>query len=749
MKTSTENTTSETIGCPPADELRQLLSGSLSGDRQEACTTHMDTCTCCQSKLENLATDGTNLSSLVEGLNQSEPVSNSAYWPALQALDAVQQATEQVTFVPKTVRQNRDLSLNFLQPPSDPAYLGRLAHFDVMRVLGRGGMGVVFEAFDSRLQRHVALKVLDPELIEDEVSRQRFCREARAAASITHENVVAVHQVEKSSEDGLPYLVMQLISGESLEQRLTREKKLPLREIVRISMQAAHGLAAAHAQGLIHRDIKPGNILLESLHDSVKLTDFGLARAAEDVKLTRTGFVSGTPLYMAPEQAMGDETDHRSDLFSLGAIMYEMCAGQPPFTGNSALAILKQIADSKHRPLRELNPAIPEWLSRAIDNLLSKKPEDRIQSAAHLAELLEFEWALMKTTSDDVPTVCQIEIKKRKARNRVIAVAIGATFLTLGLIGGIYLANRHGGANLAGTSHSKSSAEPIAVLSANSGAVWAVSINRNNDTVAMGVEDGSIRMWDLATQSVKSNFRAHRGTIWTSQFSPKDNLLATSGDDSLIKIWKPSQAEPVRTFQHHNAVRGLVFSNDGKQLFAGDRDGTLRVWSLDSDKPLAEAHQAGTTVYSVALAPNGETLATGGSDKVVRLWNAKDLTQKLPLEGHTGPIYSLSFNQDGRRLASVGWDKTVRIWDTGSGLLTKSWEGHDGDIWSVAYSPDGKKLATGGTDSAVKVWDAESGALLATYIGHKNGVHAVAFNPDGTLLCSGGRDGAVCVWKLE
>src|SRR5262249_36309758 len=161
-------------------------------------------------------------------------------------------------------------------------YLGRLGQFDVMRILGRGGMGVVLEAFDTRLQRNVALKVLEPELASDDVARQRFCREARTAASITHENIVAGHQVEKSADAGLPYLVMQLIAGESLEQRLARQGKLPLREIVRIGMQAAHGLAAAHAQALIHRDIKPGNILLESSHDRVKLTDFGLARVADD-----------------------------------------------------------------------------------------------------------------------------------------------------------------------------------------------------------------------------------------------------------------------------------------------------------------------------------------------------------------------------------------------------------------------------------------------------------------------------------
>ncbi len=315
--------------CPQPEELQQLLVGSLSSQRQQECVSHVDSCQCCQAKLEDIATGGTNLSKVVEHLDETQPLATSAYWPALKALDA---DGPQAVALKQAIR-SLDVSLDFLQPPTDQAYLGRLAHFDVMRILGRGGMGIVLEAFDSRLQRNVALKVLDPELAGDEISRQRFCREARAAASISHENVVAVHQVEKSGPDGLPYLVMQLVAGESLEQRLAREKHLPLREIVRIGMQAAQGLAAAHAQGLIHRDIKPGNILLEPPQDRVKLTDFGLARAAEDVKLTTTGFVSGTPLYMAPEQAMGEEPDPRSDLFSLGAILYEMCARSTAFRG--------------------------------------------------------------------------------------------------------------------------------------------------------------------------------------------------------------------------------------------------------------------------------------------------------------------------------------------------------------------------------------------------------------------------------
>ncbi|MBI3861188.1 MAG: serine/threonine protein kinase [Planctomycetia bacterium] len=739
------------IGCLQTDELRQMLDGSLSGERQQECTAHMDSCECCQARIEELAVEGTNLSQVVGQLQESQPVANSAYWPALKALDRSvapesrdSNPEMQQTFVPKSSPTRRDVALDFLEPASDSAYLGRIAHFDVMRVLGRGGMGLVLEAFDSRLQRNVALKVLDPDLAEDEVARQRFCREARAAASITHENVVAVHQVEKAGGDGLPFLVMQLIGGESLEQRLAREKQLSFREIVRIGMQAAKGLAAAHALGMVHRDVKPGNILLETSEDRVKLTDFGLAHVAEDVKLTRTGFVSGTPLYMAPEQALGEPSDHRSDLFSLGAVLYEMCAGRPPFTGNSALAILKQIADAKHRPLRELNPSIPDWFAEVVDRLLAKKPGDRIQTAAQLAELLEYEWALMKTTSDDVPAVCAIEERKRTVRNRWIAAAIGTTFLALGLAGGWFISNRGPGPDAV----PGSSAEPVAVLAANAGAVWSVAFDPAGDNVVMAVEDGSIRVWDLPAKSIKSTFHAHNGVVWVSRYSPNGELFATAGDDGLIKLWNLPQADVAQTFEHPNAVRGLAFGHSDRRIFAGSRDGSLNVWSPDSREPLLEARQPGAA-YVVAISPDDETLASAGSDKVVWLWNAKNLTQKLKLEGHSGPIFSLAFLPDGRRLASVGWDKTIRIWDTSSGLLLKSWKGHESDIWSIACTPDGTKLATGGTDGAAKVWNAETGELLATFFGHKSGIHTVAFNRDGTLLASGGRDGAVRIWPIQ
>lgn len=750
-----------TTNCPQTEELRQLLGSQLSGEQQQQYTDHLDRCPCCQQKLEELATEGTNLSSVVEHLTSAEPMATSAYWPALREIDAaIAQAVgnqagmkgNAVVTPPPTERKPKrgEPTLDFLDPPTDPSYLGRLAHFDVMRVLGRGGMGVVLEAFDSKLQRHVAIKVLDPEVAEEEISKQRFCREARAAASVTHENVVAVHQVEKVPEKGIAFLVMQLISGETLEQRLQREKKLPFNEIVRISMEASRGLAAAHAQGLIHRDIKPGNILLEPPLQKVKLTDFGLARIAEDVKLTRTGFVSGTPLYMAPEQALGADPDPRSDLFSLGAIMYEMAAGQPPFTGSSALAILKQITEVKHRPLKEVNPGVPEWFAETVDDLLAKKPADRYDSATDLAEVLEYHWAHLKTSSEELPAVCQVELRRRRVRNRVVIGAVGAALLAIGLLVGSMMSGGgfFGGRTAAVPAAAKSSAEPVAVLSANAGAVWSVSFDPKSETIATGIEDGSVRLWDLKSQAVKSTLKAHNGLVWQAQFMQDGRYLATTGDDSKLKTWKVGESQPQQTYLNTNAIRGLAISKDGTLLYAGGRDGGLYKYSPDSAEAIATARLE-DSIFTAALSPDGKTLAVAGNNKTIHLLEAETFQPKLELEKHAGPVYGLAFNKTGDLLASAGWDKTIRLWNVSSGLVEKEWPGESDDLWGIAFSPDGTKLATAGQDRSVKLWDVASKKLLATYLGHSNTVHSVAFNADGTLLISGSRDGSARVWPVK
>src|SRR5262245_24951838 len=205
---------------------------------------------------------------------------------------------------------DEDSALDFLGPPGRPDSLGRLGHYEVLQVLGKGGFGIVFRAFDEVLQRVVAVKVLSPHLAATSPARKRFLREARSSAKVRHENIVQVYAVE---EQPLPYLVMEFIPGETLQQRLNRTGPLEGTELVQIGRQIAEGLAAAHAQGLIHRDIKPGNTLIEAgpqpREPRVKITDFGLARAADDANLTQSGVVAGTPMFMSPEQAAGEHID--------------------------------------------------------------------------------------------------------------------------------------------------------------------------------------------------------------------------------------------------------------------------------------------------------------------------------------------------------------------------------------------------------------------------------------------------------
>jgi hypothetical protein len=276
--------------------------------------------------------------------------------------------------------------LPFLNPSAKPGHLGRLAHYEVQEVLGKGGFGIVLRAFDEKLHRAVAIKVLAPAYATIGSARERFIREARAAAAVKNEHVVAIYDVQDEAQP--PYLVMELIDGVTLQERLDKKGPLSVKEILRIGMQTAEGLAAAHKQGLVHRDIKPANILLDNGVERVKLTDFGLARAVDDASVSQSGTVAGTPTYMSPEQAEGLAVDPRSDLFSLGSVLYAMATGHPPFRAGGTHAVLKRVIEASPRPVREVNAEIPDWLANLIAKLHAKEPGGRFQTAQEVADLL-------------------------------------------------------------------------------------------------------------------------------------------------------------------------------------------------------------------------------------------------------------------------------------------------------------------------------------------------------------------------
>lgn len=363
---------------------RNRLKAFLEGDSPEGSHAeilrHLDDCKVCQQELERLAADPKWWAQVRRFLT-SAPGTASPGKP-----DVSNDAKTATPVEGDRPTAQDDLALALLKPTDNPAMLGRLDTYEVAEVVGRGGMGILFKAFDAELNRYVAIKVLAPQWAANAVNRRRFAREAQAAAAVVHPNVMPIHAVSFVGE--VPYLVMPYVSGLSLQARIDQTGPLATTDILRIGMQTAAGLAAAHAQGLVHRDIKPGNILLENGVERVLITDFGLARAVDDASLTMTGSVAGTPHYMSPEQAAGEAVDYRSDLFSLGSVLYEMCTGRPPFRARTTMAVLHRICHVSHRPVREINPDIPGELTEVIDRLLAKDPAQRLQSAAEVAQVL-------------------------------------------------------------------------------------------------------------------------------------------------------------------------------------------------------------------------------------------------------------------------------------------------------------------------------------------------------------------------
>ncbi len=349
----------DTIRCDES-RLRLLLDDRLDEHEHEAMAQHLEGCDGCRVELERLAAE-------------------SRWWGDVKLL-----AHQSVT---NGGAETTD-TLGFLDPPTGPDHLGKLGAYEITEVIGRGGFGVVLKGVDRPLNRFVAIKVLAPELATSASARRRFAREARAVAAIGHDHIVAIHAVD-ATPGGLPYIVMQYVSGRSLQDRLDRTGPMEVREVLRIGMQAAHGLAAAHAVGLVHRDVKPANILLENCVERVKLTDFGLARAADDASLTQSGVVAGTPQYMSPEQARGEPVDARADLFSLGSVLYALCTGRPPFRAETTMGVLRRVCDDAPRPIRELNPEVPDWLAAIVTKLQAKDPADRFATAADVAALFE------------------------------------------------------------------------------------------------------------------------------------------------------------------------------------------------------------------------------------------------------------------------------------------------------------------------------------------------------------------------
>ncbi|MBI2806978.1 MAG: serine/threonine protein kinase [Planctomycetes bacterium] len=669
-----------------------------------------------------------------------------------------------------------------------PVPLTRVAHYELIKEVGRGGMGVVFKARDVRLNRVVALKMIRGGALANSDERQRFEKEASAAAQLQHPNIVALFEVSPHNEQ--PFLSMEFIGGTSLAERLALGPLSGRRaaEYLELTARAVH---YAHTRGIVHRDLKPANILLDE-NDQPKVTDFGLAKQMEtNSDQTRTGAILGTPSYMSPEQAAGrKEISPVSDVYSLGAILYELTTGKPPFCGETPLATLNLVAEQDPIAPRLLNPAVDRDLETICLKCLEKSPARRYASAESLAD------DLRRYIQGEPITARRVSVLARAvkwcSRNKAVAaMSFGFLLMMAGVLTFLsYVAYDENELRIQ-AEHDRTQAEQARrrLVVANDLAALRLETMRHllylsemrqaKQTLRRADLDGVVRVledhwrpkpgvtdlrdWEwffLKDQcDTRLAFGSHVGRAFAVAYRPDGRHLASAGGElnkpGEIRLREIRTGKILKIFQGHtNVITSLAFHPTKALLASASYDQTIKLWNLDTGLEVATLRGHTDTVDQVVFSPKGDRLASASRDLSVRVWDHAafpndPVASVRILAGHERPVTGVAFHPDGLLLASGSRDRAVKIWNLMTGQLDKTLLGHDGEIEAIAYSADGKTLVSGGGRSKqrgeVHIWE-DDGKTHFQRDGLSDTIHSVAVSKDGKVAAAG-MDGLVRIWN--
>jgi eukaryotic-like serine/threonine-protein kinase len=633
--------------------------------------------------------------------------------------------------------------------------------YQFLEEIARGGMGVVYKARQVSLNRIVAVKMVLAGRLAKQSDLQRFRAEAEAAAQLQHPNIIAIHEV--GEHEGQPFFSMDYVEGQSLAE-LAHNQPLPARPAAAYLKTIAEAVEHAHSKGVLHRDLKPSNILIDH-NDQPRITDFGLAKrltdfqlSAPDPQLTLTGQVLGSPNFMPPEQATGDKRSvgPASDVYSLGAILYQLLTGRPPFLAETLTQTLRLVAETEPISPRLLNPSVPRDLETACVKCLEKEPAKRYASAQELAD------ELGRFLSDEPiqarPVTQAEKVWRWCRRNRALASSAGAAvvlLLAIAVGSPIALFRIHGEHRLAKANarekerqrlraeESASKAREAANLEAleraraeklaeeNRVNLYAARITLVEEAFRQGNAARALQLLDsLSPQPGQTDLRSfdwyylwqmghgdrlgfpHGGRVLCTAFSPDGRLLATGGDEKTIRFWDVTNGSQRATLTGHTArVTALAFAPDGQRLASAGADATVRIWETVTGRELQVLRAGTNCITALAITPDGGTLAagegavaTGGGNPTMRyqpwsesgmvvLWNTESFEQKQSFSAHGNGVVSLAFSRDGHSLISGGGDHSVKLHDCTTGRMLAANTNFIGNVFGMALTPDGKELA--------------------------------------------------------